>query len=53
MPGMDPRVVLIMVGIALVVWLGGKVKHGIEKVGHGIVHVLKALPHPSVEYKAK
>lgn len=47
----NPYVAMAIIAVAMVVWVGGAVKRGIGKVGHGIVHALKAIPHPTVEYR--
>lgn len=46
----DPRVALVIIGIAMIVWLGGEIKTVTRKVGSKIVHVLKKVPHPNVTY---
>lgn len=36
---------LIAIGIALAVWVGGEIGHGLKKVGHALKHAGQKVAH--------
>lgn len=53
MPGMDPKVLLVIVAFAISVWLGQGVWQGIKKVGHKVEAVAHKIVHPKTPVEKK
>jgi hypothetical protein len=41
----DPRLALIAIALALTVWIGGEIAHGVKKAGHIIKHAGEKIVH--------
>jgi hypothetical protein len=41
----DPRLLLVYLAIALAVWIGGAIGHGVKKAGHLLKHAGETIVH--------
>jgi hypothetical protein len=41
----DPRLALVALAIALTVWIGGAIGHGVKKAGHILKHAGEKIVH--------
>ena len=43
---MDPRITVICAGVAIGVWGGSKIAHGVVKAGRATGHAIHKVVHP-------